>query len=243
MRKRTTGYVRGSADIRKPNRRKSTRNADGTTTGAQLAFNLIYEAIVDGRLKPGVRLTETSVAAEIGLSRTPVREAMGRLEANGLLVHEPHRGMVIPKPDDQITTELYQVREVLEGAAAAMAAQQASMTEIELLREIVDSGRRMLPTGTPSDLARNNNAFHSALHRAAHNRYLLRTLAALQDSLILLGPTTLRIQSRRASSIDEHEAIITYIAKRDQAEAEAAARNHIRAAYKARLQLLFELQS
>jgi DNA-binding GntR family transcriptional regulator len=214
-----------------------------TATGAEMAFRLIYDAILNGRLKPGIRITETSIANDIGLSRTPVREAMRRLEANGLLVHEPHRGMVITKPDDQMTTELYQVREVLEGAAASMAALQSSDTEIELMRESIAKGRTMKESATPAELARNNASFHSILYRAAHNRYLLRTLASLQDSLILLGPSTLGLPERRQTAIDEHEVIVHAIGKRDPTAAEAAARAHIRAAHKARLHLLVEARS
>lgn len=152
---------------------------DGRASGAQLVYRRIHEAIVEGRLKPGARLTEASIAREIGLSRTPIREAMRQLEARGLLVHEPHRGMTIPVPDHQMVTELYQVREALEGSAAAMAATQASPAEVELLKEIVDAGRQ--GGDATAELVRNNAYFHNTVYRAAHNRYLLRTLAALQE--------------------------------------------------------------
>ncbi len=229
----------GEIEVGRPTRGNTPA---ATMTGAELAFKLIFDAILDGRLKPGMRVTETSVAKDIGLSRTPAREAMRRLEANGLLLHEPHRGMVIAKPDHQMTIELYQVREVLEGAAAAMAAQQASDAEIGLMKEIIESGRRIPETASPAELARNNAYFHSILYRAAHNRYLLRTLEALQDSLMLLGPTTLSLPGRRATAFGEHDAIVSAIAGRDSTAAEGSARTHIRAAHKARLQLLFELQ-
>jgi DNA-binding GntR family transcriptional regulator len=222
--------------------RSIAKNSDRAATGAELAFKLIFDAILEGRLKPGMRVTESSVAKDIGLSRTPVREAMRRLEANGLLLHQPHRGMVITKPDHQMTIELYQVREVLEGAAAAMAAQQASEAEIELLREIIQTGRRIPEKASPAELARNNAYFHSILYRSAHNRYLLRTLGSLQDSLMLLGPTTLSLPGRRATAFDEHDAIVSAIFDRNPSAAEAAARSHIRAAQKARLQLLFQSQ-
>ncbi len=213
---------------------------DGRASGAQLVYRRIHEAIVEGRLKPGARLTEASIAREIGLSRTPIREAMRQLEARGLLVHEPHRGMTIPVPDHQMVTELYLVREALEGSAAAMAATQASPAEVELLKEIVDAGRQ--GGDATAELVRNNAYFHNTVYRAAHNRYLLRTLAALQDSLMLLGRSTLSLKSRPAAAFDEHEAIVAAIAAHDSQAAEAAARRHIRAAHKARLQLLFETE-
>jgi DNA-binding GntR family transcriptional regulator len=222
--------------------RTAAKSPSGATTGAELAFKRIFDAILEGRLKPGMRVTESNIAKEIGLSRTPVREAIRRLEANGLLVHQPHRGMVITKPDHQVIVELYQVREILEGAAAGMAAQQASDMEIGLLKEIIEAGRRISKTAPPSEFARNNTYFHSILYRAAHNRYLLRTLGSLQDSLMLLGPTTLSLPDRLSAAFDEHDAIISAIADRNPAAADVAARTHIRAAHKARLQLLFQSQ-
>ena len=213
---------------------------NGRASGPQLVYRHIHEAIVEGRLRPGARITEASIARETGLSRTPIREAMRQLETRGLLVHEPHRGMTIPVPDHQMVTELYQVREALEGSAAAMAATQASPAEVELLKEIVDAGRH--GGEATAELVRNNSYFHNTVYRAAHNRYLLRTLAALHDSLMLLGRSTLSLKSRPSASFDEHDAIVAAIAARDGQAAEAAARRPIRAAHKARLQLLFETE-
>ena len=216
-----------------------TDGVDAKVNGAKLAYRLIYEAIRYGRLTPGSRITEAAFATELGLSRTPIREAMKQLEAVGLLVHEAHRGMIVRVPDHQMVTELYQVREALEGTAAGMAALQASTAEVELLGDIVEAGRR---GGNLTEVIKNNAYFHNTIYRAAHNRYLLRTLAALQDSLMLLGRSTLSLGSRVPAAFDEHQAIVTAIAARDSAAAEQAARIHIRAAHKARLQLLFETE-
>ena len=231
---RTPRHVRSEAATK----REGAQGAKAS--GAQLAYSRIYKGILEGRLKPGARITEASVGREIGLSRTPIREAIRQLEARGLLVHEPHRGMVIPVPDHQMVTELYQVREALEGTAAAMAATQASPAELELLREIIEAGRGC--SGAPAELVRNNTIFHNAVYRAAHNRYLLRTLASLQDSLMLLGRSTLTLEGRATAAFDEHEAIVKAIAASDEKGAETAARLHIRAAHKARLKLLFETE-
>ena len=231
---RTSHYVRSKV----ASQPEDARGAKAS--GAQLVYSRIHKAILEGRLKPGARITEAGIGKEIGLSRTPIREAIRQLEARGLLVHEPHRGMVIPISDHQMVTELYQVREALEGTAAATAAMQASPAEVELLREILDAGRR--GGEAPAELVRNNTYFHNTMYRAAHNRYLLRTLAALQDSLMLLGRSTLSLKGRAAAAFDEHEAIVAAIAASDTKAAEAAARLHIRAAHRARLQLLFETE-
>ena len=103
----------------------------------QEAYGRIRAAIRDGTLGPGLRLTETDLAARFGVSRTPVRQAIARLEAEGLLTHEPRRGLTVMRPDHQQVVELYVMREVLEAAAARLAAQHASPTEIGAMAELV----------------------------------------------------------------------------------------------------------
>ncbi|HYD66895.1 GntR family transcriptional regulator [Azospirillum sp.] len=202
------------------------------------AYRRIHEAIQGGQLKPGARVREAEIAGWLGLSRTPVREALGRLESQGLLVHEPRRGLIVAELDHQMVTELYLMREVLEGTAAALAARHASDAEIAALRDMVAFDRGI--TGNPVRLAQNNRLFHDALYRGSHNRYLLRTCNGLRESLALLGPTTLALHGRPDTALDEHEAIVDAIERHDPKAAEEAARAHIRNAHRARLRVMFE---
>ena len=94
---------------------------DRQTAGMDV-YQSIYELLLNGSLKPGDRLTEAKLAKRFGISRTPVREALRRLQTQGLLQHQPYRGMVVATLDPQAVTELYVMREVLEGTAAALAA-------------------------------------------------------------------------------------------------------------------------
>ena len=113
---------------------------DGTDTPrdrGQDAYARIRAAIRDGTLPPGLRLTETDLASRFGVSRTPVRQAIARLEAEGLLTHEPRRGLAVTRPDHAQVIELYVMREILEGAAARLAAQHATETELAALEELV----------------------------------------------------------------------------------------------------------
>ncbi len=141
----------------------------------------------------------------------------------------------------QTMTSPWSVVEALEGTAAATAAHQATAAEVEPLRDIAAAGRR--GNDASAEVAKNNAYFHNTIFRAAHNRYLLRTLAAPQDSLTLLGQSTLSLKSRVRATFDEHGAIVVAIATRDGARSEDAARVHIRAAHKARPQLLFETET
>jgi len=223
-------------------RPKKTIASDLTTSTDELprserAHRYLRDAIRAGRLRPGDRLREVDLAATIGLSRTPVREALARLEAEGLIVNDAIRGIVVTELDYSMVTELYGMREVLEGTAARLAAQHASEVEISILDEQCAQYRASLEDS--AEMALRNSQFHETLCYCAHNRYLLKMLNMLHDSLSLLGPTSLTLADRAAETLREHEAIIEAIRRRDPDGAEAAARAHIRAAQKTRMKRLF----
>lgn len=203
---------------------------------AQLAYESLLAAIRAGQLAAGARLREADVAHWLQISRTPVREALRRLEAEGLLTHLPHVGVVVTEINAEMVGELYAMREVLEGAAAALAAQHASAAELARLMAML-KGERALGADAAA-LARHNREFHGAIYAAAHNRYLSRSLGALHDTL-LLGKTTLGSPERAAKARAEHAAIVRAIAARRPPEAEARMRAHIRGAYRERMSLLF----
>ncbi|MFD1695435.1 GntR family transcriptional regulator [Roseibium aestuarii] len=196
----------------------------------QRLIGLIEERV----LKPGDRLREADLAKEFNVSRTPIREGLKRLEAQGLAVHEPNRGMVIPTLDHSQVNEVYFMREVLEGTAAALAAKHASEPEIEILQDLVNADRQRITD--KEELVRSNRDFHRRLCLASHNRYLVDQIDHLRLSLILMAGTTLDTPERRETAVEEHAAIVNAIAAGDSAAAEAAARRHIAAAHKTRLQ-------
>lgn len=204
----------------------------------ELVYRQIRDAIQSGGLTPGTRMREVELAQWLGTSRTPVREALGRLLNDGLVANDPNRGMIVTELDHQMVDELYVMREVLEGTAAGLAARHATEAETVLLRRLAERDRTI--GDNPAELSSNNKAFHDALYQSAHNRYLLKTLSTLRESMALLGHTTLALPGRSGTAIDEHDEIVSAIERRDAAAAEAAARSHIRAAYRARMQILFE---
>ena len=214
----------------------STPAGDATTLPrAEHAYRHLLRSIENGTLEPGARLREVDLAQQLEISRTPVREALRRLEAAGLVGNEPGSGLTVKRLDAHAISELYVMREVLEGSAAALAARNASPLEIAMLRELADRDASLLDD--PARLVDNNRAFHQTLYRSAHNRYLLKTLSTLHVSLVLLGRTTLASVERAGAAFNEHQAIVGALEKRDALAAESITRAHIRAAYKARLAL------
>ncbi|CAG4919357.1 unnamed protein product [Acidocella sp. C78] len=197
------------------------------------AYESLLKAIEEGALPPGARLREAELAQRFGISRTPVREALKRLEHQGLVVHTPHQGATVATLSDVQMSELYEMRAVLEGAAARMAAQHAAESDIALLAALIERDAALI--GSPADLALNNRLFHRQILTASRNRYLHDMLESLRLSLALLGGTSLAVAGRAAKSVEEHRAILDRIAARDPDGAEAASRDHIRAAFQARI--------
>ncbi|MEM9798197.1 MAG: GntR family transcriptional regulator [Pseudomonadota bacterium] len=210
-------------------------NAISRARTADDAYRLLHDEIVEGVLKPGSRLREGEIAERMGLSRTPIREALQRLEGAGLVSHIPHKGAVVRQLDYQAANELYRLREVLEGTAAGFAALHMSEPELQAVRDIVEA-ERAAPDAR--EAARLNKMFHRALAHGAHNRYLLETLDGLALAQALLGPSTLTGEARRRAAVEEHGDILDAIADRDGARAEEAARAHIRGAQRVRLAML-----
>ena len=206
-------------------------NARGVTLSEQ-AYAYIVEALETGAMAPGTRLRETDLAKEIGLSRTPIREALNRLLSEGLVENDPKRGLIITELDQNMVGELYEMRRVLEGTAAALAARHATDVEIEVLRQIADRDK---DERDANQLAQNNRLFHQTLYQCAHNRYLLKTLQALQNAMLLLGRSPLAEAGRSPPARDGHQDIINALESRDPELARSVANRHILEAYKLRL--------
>ena len=211
---------------------KTTKTLKSTPLG-ELAYAKLHSAIQAGTFEPGQRMMETEVADWLKMSRTPARDAMRRLENEGLLVHEPRQGLVIATLDHAAVMELYAMREVLEGTAARLAARHASELELEQLLELVAVEKKL--KGKYDELATHNQRFHQALRHAAHNRFLLRALITVRDSMGLLGKSQMTLPHRAATALKEHEQIVRAIEKRDAEAAEEAARAHVRAAQRERI--------
>jgi DNA-binding GntR family transcriptional regulator len=220
-----------------PAARKAKPGAVRASRG-DAAYEALFGAIEEGTLKPGARLREIELSAWVGASRTPIREALGRLEGEGLIARDPSRGMIVAEMDHGMVAELYDMREVLEGTAAGLAARHASDAEIDALRELALRDREA--GDDPVRLARLNRLFHEAMFRCAHNRFLMRAVHSLRQSMVLLGRTTLAVAGRPQTARAEHDAIVKAIANHDAEAATAAARAHIRAAYRARLGIMLE---
>jgi DNA-binding GntR family transcriptional regulator len=205
-----------------------------TRSRAEFVYDSLRDAISDGRITAGERVREEEVARNLGVSRTPVREALQRLQQRGVLVLGAGRGLVVPRLSQQQVIELYAMREILEGSAARFAALHASAAEIAILYDLQEQLR--VAEGDAMLHIRLNRRFHQAIYEAAHNRYLMQTLESLHDSFVLLRSATLRLPHRPRNSDEERRRIIAAIEKRDPDLAEKEAREHILQAQRTRFQ-------
>ena len=203
--------------------RAPDRHAHGSA--AEFAYVTLRSEITEGLLPPGQRMREQELSGRLQVSRTPVREALSRLQADGLLVMQPRSGLAVAELDDAAVIELYETREALEGAAASLAARYANPRDIAAMRAILATERSA--PDDPTLQHRHNRAFHAALLAATHNRFLLKSLQALHDALTLLGPTTLSHPGRREQAQEEHGRVLSTIERRDPVAAETEMRAHV----------------
>ncbi|WP_226626884.1 GntR family transcriptional regulator [Alloyangia pacifica] len=198
------------------------------------AYTLILEAIDQGVYRPGDRLVESELAERFGVSRTPIREALQRLETQSLLARDG-RSLIVASLDHNQMAELYVVRTELEGLAARLAARHATEEEVKVLRDMIEEDRALL--NDPAALARANRRFHRMIQLASHNRYLVQQLDLVHRSMALMATTSLAAEGRGTNALAEHAAIVDAIARRDEEAADKALREHISVAFVTRLKL------
>jgi len=203
-------------------------------TNQKDAYALILDAIDSHIYKPGDRLVESDLADRFGVSRTPIREALQRLETQSLLTRDG-RSLIVASLDHTQMSELYVVRGELEGLAARLAARHATPEEIRVLRDMLEQDRKLV--GDPAALSRANKRFHKQIHLASHNRFLVQQLDLVHRSMALLATTSLAAEGRGTGALAEHEAIVAAIEAGDGDAADAALRDHISKAYMTRLKL------
>jgi DNA-binding GntR family transcriptional regulator len=207
----------------------------GTTTDA--VHRVLRQAVVDGFIAPGERLRSDALANELRVSRTPVREALRKLEAEGL-VHRVGSGLVVRALSERDMTEVFYVREALEGMAARLAAENATPDEIAEIRDLLEDMDAVGRGGDVRKLRSLTAEFHQAVCRASHNDRLLQSLKTLLDHARQSQSSTLYEDGRPAAAIEEHRTLLRAIEARDGDRAEQAARAHRRKTLELRKEML-----
>lgn len=214
------------------NEKTPKKSPDAQSSGV-IVYERLLEGLRRGEFAPGDRLREEEISTKLSISRTPIREALRRLEVDGIVEHRPRIGSVIRQLSQTEVVELYEMRLVLERTAAEMATQHGTQAEFDTLEALND--RIAAEREDPALGAAINQDFHKGLYRAARNRFLLEAARALNSSLLLLGPTTYTDEQRIEVVVGQHSEIIAGLRNRDAEAAGAAAEAHLQTSLRHRL--------
>lgn len=204
---------------------------------ADRVYDAIRKAILDGALTPGDRLLEETLAEQLHVSRTPVREALTRLETERFLERSPRLGLRVSVVSQREIEEVYAVREALEGVAARLCAEVASETDRQRLALIEDEFEDAVTGDDVDHIYRLNLELHNEIARSGRNETLIFHLDQVHTTIQRYGTTTLTYAGRANQAVDEHRSLLRAIDAHDAELAERLARRHIENARKIRIQM------
>lgn len=199
---------------------------DAPPTLSEQAYLRLREAIVAGTLAGGAKISERTLAAALGISPQPVREALRRLEAEGMVESRARSGTFVALLTIERVVEMGRVRAVLEGVAAASAARHAAAADVVALRARLEAVRRLTSAGDPAALAEANDALHNTLHAITGNAWLIRSLQSLLAYFHFGSRRVLGSEGENAQAFAEHAAIVEAVAAHDPDRAERLMRDH-----------------
>ncbi len=193
----------------------------------EIVFETIREAILDGRLKPGERVMEIQLAEKLGVSRTPVREAIRKLELEGLLIMEPRKGAYVADISLKDIEDVLEVRSPLEGLAASLAAIRAKEDEIKLLKEKAKEFKKCMENNDVQGMINKDTEFHEIILHAAKNKKLTSIIEGLREQLQRFRVTYFTEYNIASHLVNEHQNVLHAIESREPEKASKYAQEHI----------------
>ncbi|SMB98682.1 transcriptional regulator, GntR family [Thermanaeromonas toyohensis ToBE] len=203
-------------------------------------YRVLREAILTGKLQPGQRMVERNLARQLGVSRTPVREAIRKLELEGLVEHVPRRGVVVARISKREAWEIYSIRAVLEGLAARLAAEKITPKQLEKLEELVRGMEEARMRRDLKELERLHMEYNELIYQAAESPRLHQMISSLVDYIVGFTKVGYAVPGRTHAATREHRELLEALKAGDADRAERLARQHIensRQAYFAQLAL------
>lgn len=188
---------------------------------------VLEDDIATGRIAPGARLDEATLAERFGVSRTPIREALQQLAATGLVELRPYRGAVVSSPDPRRLMEMFEVMAELEAMCGRLSARRLTAETQQQLEETLKACARAAEAGNPDTYYFENERFHRALYGASANAFLAEQALLLHKRLAPFRRLQLRVRNRMASSQREHSAIVAAIVAGDETAAADLLRAHV----------------
>ncbi|HMG41025.1 MAG TPA: GntR family transcriptional regulator [Acidimicrobiales bacterium] len=190
----------------------------------------IRSMIITGHFAPGARLIEDRLAEDLGVSRNPVREALRVLESERFVEMMPRRGAVVATMSEEEVDEIFEIRRVLEGLAALLAARRATDDDVRALRRTLEAASRAVERGDRNRLTSLNTEFHERVHRVASNGYLRDVMVSLRHRMQWIFSQSMT-GTHPAHAVDEHTALVDAISAHDERLAGKLAEAHVVAAH------------
>lgn len=202
-------------------------NMDAFLPLRDVVFNTLREAILKGDLKPGERLMELQLAAQLGVSRTPIREAIRMLEQEGLAVTVPRKGAEVAKMTLKGMEDVLEIREALDILACQLACERITEEQLVLLKEKKKAFEKSLKTGNVKEIAETDVAFHDVIYDATGNPKLVNMLNNLREQIYRYRVEYLKREENYPKLIKEHNEIYTSLANRSKKDATDSIREHV----------------
>ena len=193
----------------------------------ELVFESLREAIISGMLGPSARLMEIQLAEEMGVSRTPVREAMRKLELEGLVVMIPRKGAYVAGLSLKDIADVFEIRGALEGLAAELAAERATDEELEAMERYLVKISEEIESGDLAKVVETDTDFHSLIYKASRNARLSQIINNLREQIQRYRTTSLSFPGRMKIALEEHRKIVEAVSSRDGELARKLAQEHI----------------
>ena len=216
---------------------KKIQEINAATPVRTQVFQQLEKAILDGDLAPGTSLTEVKLSAELGVSRTPIREALMQLELEGLVKTTHNKGAVVVGISSGDVNDIYLIRTRVEGLAARRAAQNITDEELADLREIVELQEFYLGRGDTLQVGNLDQRFHEIVYEGGRSRPLKQMLSLFHNYIQKARATSVR-RGRAQASTEEHRAILTALEQHDPDEAERLMGVHVENARKSFFELM-----
>jgi len=229
-RRDSVGKRRGTGHARRA-RRLTMGVSDRRRSLTETVYEHLKESVVAGRLLPGAQILEDDITRQLRVSRTPVREALQRLEFEGLVEVRPHKGTFVSLLDDESLREIFEFREAIEGQAARLATERMDEGARHSVRELLERFRDSVERADPRAFYEVDTRLHRTLVAACGNRRIQRTIEILESQIARTRFLSIIALTRMEKSSSEHEAIIKTVIEGDARGAEEAMRHHIRAVY------------
>ena len=203
-------------------------NMDAYLPLRDVVFNTLREAILRGDLVPGERLMELQLAAKLGVSRTPIREAIRMLEQEGLAITIPRKGAIVAGMTEKDMQDVLEIREALEELSVQVACDKITDEEIEKLQKNMKNFEHSLKTGDLKKMAQADVEFHDVIYQATDNPKLISMLNNLREQMYRYRVEYLKNPENHEQLLKEHEAIYRGIVEQDKAVVTEMIRKHIR---------------